>query len=116
MGGIAMTRLKLMFEAVPIAILCGCATPPIGNKELLAFLQDGITTREDIYLRLAEPNATFEAGRILAYRLHDDESGYILLKNTNKGWTGKYSLVLVIDEHGLLRRHSLIRVKEQFQP
>ena len=111
-----MTRLKSIYIAVFIAILCGCATAPIGNKELLAFLQDGATPREEIYLRLAEPNATFEGGRILTYRLDKDESGYLLLKNTSKGWTGKYSLVLVVDERGVLRRHSLIRVKEQFQP
>lgn len=99
-----------------LSMLYGCASAPIGNKQMLDFIQDGLTTREEIFLHLAEPAATFEGGRIVTYRLHEDESGYILLKNASKGWTGKYSLVLVIDERGVLRKHSLVRIKENFQP
>lgn len=104
------------FSAVLIlAFLSGCARTSIGNKELLTFLQDGVTTREEIYLRLAEPNAIFEGARIMTYRLDEDESGYVLVKSKDKGWTGKYSLVLAIDERGILRRHSLVNVMQQFQ-
>jgi len=95
--------------------LVGCASTPVGNKKLLSFLQDGVTTREEIYLRLAEPSATFEGGRILTYRLDEDGSGYVLSKRTGRGFTGKYSLVLAIDEQGVLRRHSLVRIKEEYQ-
>lgn len=97
-----------------LAIL-GCASNPVGNKQLLSFLQDGVTTREEIYLRLAEPNATFEGGRILTYRLDEDGSGYVLQKRVGRGFTGKYSLVLAIDEQDILRRHSLVRIKEEYQ-
>ena len=38
-------------------VLAGCGTTPLGNPQLLAFLQDGATTREDVYLQLAEPSA-----------------------------------------------------------
>ncbi len=96
--------------------LGGCASTPIGNRELLGFLADGTTTREEIFLHLAEPSASFEGGKILTYRLDEDDSGFVLLKKAGKGWTGKFSLVLVFDERGVLRRHALVRIKEEFQP
>ncbi|NJD24498.1 MAG: hypothetical protein FIB06_03730 [Betaproteobacteria bacterium] len=110
-----MTSLKMQLLAALLLAMTGCTTAPIGNKQLLGFLQDGVTTREEIYLRLAEPSATFEGGRILTYRLDEDGSGYVLSKRTGRGFTGKYSLVLAIDEKGILRRHSLVRIKEEFQ-
>lgn len=106
---------KLWLLASLFLVILGCASNPVGNKQLLSFLQDGVTTREEIYLRLAEPNATFEGGRILTYRLDEDGSGYVLQKRVGRGFTGKYSLVLAIDEQGILRRHSLVRIKEEYQ-
>jgi len=92
--------------------LTGCATEPIGNKQLLDFLQDGKTSREEVILHLAEPSATFEGGRIVTYRLDEDTGGYTIQGAKGHGWSGKFSLVLSFDEHGVLRRHSLVRVKE----
>ena len=112
-GLVKNTKVWLL-ASLFLAIL-GCASNPVGNKQLLSFLQDGVTTREEIYLRLAEPNATFEGGRILTYRLDEDGSGYVLQKRVGRGFTGKYSLVLAIDEQDILRRHSLVRIKEEYQ-
>lgn len=109
-----MTRHKGLSTLIFLTVV-GCASTPVGNKQLLSFLQDGVTTREEIYLRLAEPSATFEGGRILTYRLDEDGSGYVLSKRVGRGFTGKYSLVLAIDEKGVLRRHSLVRIKEEYQ-
>ncbi|MDH5536038.1 MAG: hypothetical protein OEZ08_10780 [Betaproteobacteria bacterium] len=99
-----------------VAALAGCAsTPPIGKKDLLTFLHDGKTTREDVMLHLAEPSAIFEGGRIITYRLDEDEGGYTIAGARTQGWCCKYSLVLSFDEKGVLRRHSLVRVKELLQ-
>lgn len=110
-----MKNTKVWLLASLFLAILGCASNPVGNKQLLSFLQDGVTTREEIYLRLAEPNATFEGGRILTYRLDEDGSGYVLQKRVGRGFTGKYSLVLAIDEQDILRRHSLVRIKEEYQ-
>lgn len=92
-------------------LLSGCATPPQGNVRLLDFLQDGQTTREAVYLQLGEPSGVYENGRILAYRLAEDEGGYLLLLKSGPGWTGMYSLVLSFSAEGTLLRHSLVRVR-----
>ena len=40
-----------------------CATPPLGQVNLLGFIQDGRTSREETLLHLGEPAALYEAGR-----------------------------------------------------
>ncbi|GAB7542856.1 hypothetical protein CS8_025250 [Cupriavidus sp. 8B] len=110
--GRSMSRTAFFFAAGCLAILLvACGTPVVGTPQLLSFLQDGSTTREDVYLHLAEPSATFEAGRIHTYLLDEDQAGYILMHRSGKEWNGKYSLVLAFDEHGVLRRHSLVRIR-----
>lgn len=104
-GGMALSMFL-------IQTLTGCATETIGNKQLLDFLQDGKTSREEVILHLAEPSATFEGGRIVTYRLDEDTGGYVIRGAKGHGWSEKFSLVLSFDEHGVLRRHSLVRVKE----
>jgi len=111
-----MKRLRWVRLGMVMLCMCGCASTSIGSRQLLDFLNDGTTTREEIFLCLAEPSAAFEGGRILTYRLDEDESGFVLLKQSSKGWTGKFSLVLVLDDHGVLRRHALVRIREAFQP
>ena len=95
-----------------IQTLTGCATEPIGNRQLLDFLQDGKTSREEVILHLAEPSASFEGGRIVTYRLDEDTGGYTIRNAKSDGWSEKFSLVLSFDEHGVLHKHSLVRVKE----
>jgi hypothetical protein len=99
-----------------MAALAGCASTSIGKQNLLDFLQDGTTTREEVMLHLAEPSATFEGGRILTYRLDRDEGGYTLMGTKSARWSGKFSLVLAFDEKGVLRRHALVRVQEMEKP
>lgn len=112
-----MHKPQVMLMAGLLALLSACAsTPPIGKHDLLDFLQDGRTTKEEVFLRLAEPSATFEDGRIFTYRLNEDEGGYTIKGAKSKGWSGKYSLVLSFDEGGILRRHSLVRVQEAYTP
>jgi hypothetical protein len=101
-----------------VATLSACATMPIGRHDLLDFLQDGKTSREEVFLHLAEPSGIFEGGRILTYRLGEDKGGYTIkgAKGAPAQWSAKYSLVLSFDETGVLRKHAVIRVQEVFTP
>lgn len=95
-----------------LLLLGGCAGNPRGEPDLLGFLQDGSTRREDVYLRLGEPSAQYESGRILAFRLAKDEGG--LYPVTTPYWPSEsYSLILVFDAQGLLSRHALVQVREE---
>jgi hypothetical protein len=81
---------------VLLAMLTACASMPIGRHDLLYFLQDGKTIREEVFLRLAEPSGIFEGGRILTYRLGEDEGGFTIkgAKESPAQWSAKYSPVL----------------------
>jgi hypothetical protein len=104
--------LHVLASGFLLAHLVACSTPAaVGDSQFLSFLQDGSTTHEDVYLHLAEPSAIFESGRIQTYLLDEDRGGYILMHRSEHGWNGKYSLVLAFDEQGVLRRHSLVRIR-----
>ncbi|HJV89720.1 MAG TPA: hypothetical protein VJ623_05390 [Holophagaceae bacterium] len=111
---------------VVAACLGGCAPPELQVAEsafthtgILAFLQDGRTTREEVVLRLGTPNAHFEGERILCYafgRTSKQEwvrNGRAWLPRAPEGprpvYLGEtHSLVLVFDPGGVLTRHSLV--------
>ena len=102
----------------------GCATPKVQpvdpqlvfKSDLLGFLHDSVTTREEVILKLGIPSAQVEGERILMYQLKADENGKWHLTaprwNVNTGlrtWSeGTCSLVLVFGENGVLRKHSLV--------
>ena len=109
-------RTVLAVLALGAAGLSGCATHRVseGDPQLLEFLMDGTTTREEIVLKLGAPSATFEQERILTYRLGGDEKqGYIIRTPPPNGvWVAvHYSLVLVLDGAGTLKKHSLVPVQ-----
>lgn len=89
----------------------GCSTAPIGRGDLLDFLKDGASTKEDIFLQLGDPNATYEDSRILTYRLSRDEKGWVVHGNATNWFGITANLVLVFDDQGVLRRHSLVQVR-----
>ena len=101
-------------------VLVGCATtaPLKGRADLLDFLADGKTTREEVALKLGQPSGKFERENILTYRLgfEPKNKGYYVVEREAhpEGWPtwlrAKYSLVLVFDETGVLRKHSLVEV------
>jgi len=110
-----------------IIIVVSCATPHVQttdtqllfNSELLGFIQDSITTREEVLLRLGNPSARFEGEKILTYNLHADQKGkwhlvapQINLTTGFRTWSvGTCSLVLVFGDDGVLRKHSLVEAK-----
>lgn len=95
-----------------LPVIIACASYPPGDPQLLDFLQDGITTREDVYMRLAEPSAVWEGGRMMTYQIDRNEKGYVPMRRREAAWTAKYSLVLAFDNQGILRRHSLVKTKD----
>jgi hypothetical protein len=96
-----------------VALLVSCATTKMngveGSRTLLNFLEDGVTTKEEVVLKLGQTSATYETGRILAYRI----GSYILLPGmSGANWAvTSHSLVLIFDENDVLRRHSLVPVR-----
>ncbi len=56
------------------ALLQGCITPVHlpADPHLLDFLKDGQTTKEVVVLKLGQPSAMLESGRILTYRLGEE--------------------------------------------
>ncbi len=116
------TRIFLSF--ILGLVLAGCATqkpPPLrGRPDLLNFLQDGKTTREQVITTLGQPSGRFESERILTYQLGYEprNNGYYVVgrQSTPSGWpvwaATQFSLVLVFDDGGVLRKHSLIKVNQ----
>jgi len=110
-----------------IIIVASCGTPHIQSTdtqllfktELLGFIQDGITTREEVVLKLGIPSAQFEGEKILTYQLRVDQEGrwHLVAPQINvttglRVWGKKTSsLVLVFGGDGVLRKHSLVETK-----
>ena len=109
--GHGVARLPRNAPALVLVLLGACASTPLGQPDLLTFIQDGQTTREQVFLAFGEPSATYEDGRILTFRLARDEGGYFLVERAPGFRSVNYSLVLAFDDAGLLRRHSLVAVK-----
>ncbi len=105
-GGCRVLRRRL-------PLFCWALAPAlrVGQADLLTFIEDGQTTREQVFLALGEPSATYDDARILTFRLGRDDGGYFLLEKAPGFRSVKYSLVLAFDDAGLLRRHSLVAVK-----
>ena len=94
--------------------ISGCATvnTPSHDPGLLEFLKDGQTTRQEILLRLGAPSRTMENERVLFYRLGQDGKGYFIRDLVHDHWADvRYSLVLVLDDRGVLEKHSLVNVR-----
>jgi len=107
-----------------VTIATGCATPKIQpadpqlffKSDLLSFLQDEVTKRQEVVLKLGIPSAQIEGDRILMYQVMTDKDGRWHL--VAPGWNattglrtwgkGIMSLVLVFGEDGVLLKHSLV--------
>ena len=50
--------------------------------------------------------------RIVFYRLGHDSGGYFVGDLSSQQWTGmRYSLVLIFDDTGVLKEHSMVKVR-----
>lgn len=102
--------MSLRFSGVVVlgAAIGACASPPVGQKDLLAFLEPGASSREEVVQRLGTPDALYEGGLIVAYRIAEDEGGYY---RPGLGRPAQYSAVMVFDAGDQLRRSSLVKVR-----
>lgn len=110
----AKDKIRYLFRALLSAVfiaLAACSTTPEGRGDLLDFISDGSTRKQEVHTRLGAPSAQYESSRILAYRIGKGASGYYVSAPA-KGWLGvQYSLIMVFDDDGVLRRHSLVEVR-----
>jgi hypothetical protein len=110
-------------------LLAGCVPPdPVQLKPKLesgplGFLQDGKTTRDEIFLKLGEPSAKFEGERILTYRLnYSPDIGLSIggLPYVAPGYAAPdsagYSLVLIFNAAGILEKHNAVPLKQGTLP
>jgi len=116
-----MMNAATFLASVLVLALVGCATelPLKGRADLLNFLAEGKTTRAEVIAALGQPSGRFENDRILTYRLgfESENRGYYPVgreADPSRGWPtwmfAKYSLVLVFDDAGTLRKRSLVEV------
>ena len=125
---VSIRRLKVIISAMAIIILgTGCATPRVQpadpellfKSELLAFIREGVTTREEVVIKLGIPSAQLEGDKILMYQLWADEAGkwHLIAPQVNattglRAWRkGVCSLVLVFGGDGVLQKHSLVKAQ-----
>lgn len=108
--------LILVCAAAPL--LTGCATTTPNTKpDLLAFLDEGLTSREQIIMTLGQPSGCYQQEQILTYRLGGEpKQGYYVVEPKHvphSAWSNnmRYSLVLVLDGQGILKKQSLVSVK-----
>jgi hypothetical protein len=105
----------LLLVAVLAGLLAGCATIVTrpADPHLLDCLRDGQSTKEAVVLKLGQPSAILESGRILTYRVgQEKDRGYYLRDASATNWFElKFSLVLVFDPSEVLERHSLVEVR-----
>lgn len=114
-------RFQLHASAFALGLLLGCAPPVLEPGQLqqletgmLAFLQDGVSTREEISQQLRAPLARFEGGRIVTYDFSFKEGQWHVDGSPlTSDWLyhvnhGSCSLVLVFRPDGILARHRLV--------
>lgn len=123
-----MTDTMKALSLVLLMALAACATPKVQaipaeqviRSDLLSFVHDGVTTREEVLLKLGTPSAQFEGQRILTYQIRIDKDGGASVfwprrSELHPGLThwepGVYSLVLVFGADGVLAKHSLVGAK-----
>ena len=109
-------KFKRFFVLVIIALLLSCSHHLVKINEieatkLLQFIQDGITSKQDVISRLGRPIASYEGGRIFIYFMADrggNQLEVFYYENEEQYKTYQFQLVLVFDPNNLLERHSLV--------
>ena len=110
-------RLQWIVLLVAFTAVVSCEPKPATPEQLqtgpLTFIQDGKLTREDALLRFGVPASEFENERILTFRIAQRTDGSINAVDRDTAGAvyqagAVYSLVLVFDARGVLKRHSIV--------
>ena len=86
-----------------------CAHPE-GHKDLLTFLQEEATTKNDVETRMG-PASVWGDGRIWTYRIGEATEGFFLSEKKSGWLDARYSLVLEFNHNDVLHRHALVNVE-----
>ena len=113
---VLLTRAWRRSAASLFALLClsGCATTPTGRVLPLDLLDRGHVSKSEVLNSFGDPDAEYEHGRVLAYRLQAAKNRYSRVPDAAKriGWEDiDYDLVLVFDGSDVLERHSLVPIR-----
>ncbi|MEI8290717.1 MAG: hypothetical protein WCH99_14720 [Verrucomicrobiota bacterium] len=109
-------NLGICFMLLALGLLvAGCVSPvPGASRNLLSFMQNGQTTRQEVILKLGQPSGSFEHEQILTYRIGEDkDQGYYLVSpKFMQPWQSvRYSLVLLFDDRGVLQKKNMVSVQ-----
>lgn len=113
---LGVIRLALALAAVLLG-LSGCTTyrtgPPqnLAQVPMLAWLQAGKTTREELRHEWGPPSASLQQGRIVFYRLEGTGNGLRFSTKLGSWERCRHSLVLIFSSTGVLEKSSLVRVR-----
>ncbi len=95
-------------------VFTACALPimtvnKVDQQEWLQSVEDGKTTRDEILLKLGEPSAQFEGGRILTYRMEVSEDERFGKKLVKVKGDSEFTLILPFDGKNTLKKHNLLQ-------
>jgi hypothetical protein len=107
--GASMRKAFLIFL---LPLICSCShlakVDLDETDELLLFIRNDQTTRQEIENRLREPHKVFEGGRISTYLIGENDEGYSVVNHYE---VAIYHLVLVFGSDEVVKKHSLIQVR-----
>jgi len=113
--------IKPLFILMMVTAIVNCSQHIVqvedqDSSECFPFIQNDITSKQEILNQLGDPINSYEGGRIISYLVFDGE------RKTQKGINCKkrisdktavavYNLVLIFGQNNVLKRHSLVRVR-----
>lgn len=114
-----MIRAFFLLSAVTIT---SCTFQAVNNEDALSdleklkFIQDSVTTKKEILLKLGPPSGKYQDDSILTYRLSYDvssnEKWHVVDKCLPFNWQFvDYNLVLVFDNNNIVEKQSLIPIR-----
>ena len=95
-------------------LITSCVAPQFKQTVTLDFLKEGVARREEVIRTLGAPAIEYPTAGALAYRLRRQQDGYVQVPREPSSWNlVNYSLILVFDTEGILRKRSLILVRRE---
>lgn len=121
-GGVLVSSVPLLLSfATAITLMVGCVSyrsvmSQDARHELIPFINDGNTTRDEMKQRLGEPSEVFKQGRIWIYFLklkdaEDANQDRLVACGAGTRTCPDYQLVLSFADTDVVQKHSLIRIR-----
>lgn len=100
-----------------LLVSAGCTTyrtkapKATADVPLLASLQAGVTTRQELASDWGPPATSLQQGRIVFYRLEGNGHSLRFSVETGSWRRSRHSVVLIFSANGLLEKSSLVRIQ-----